>query len=825
MSLKKYNEKRDFKETNEPKGKVQRSGKDLKFVIQKHKATRLHYDLRLEIDGVLKSWAIPKGPSLDPNVKRLAMITEDHPYQYKDFEGNIPKGNYGAGSMIVWDEGYYTTKGQKNKTDETEVKESLSKGDIKLTFFGQKIKGDYALVKMKSDQENAWLLIKKEDEFATKKNVLLQDVSVKSKNTIDILEASKNKMIIEGEMHGGIPKLPVSFIPPMLAKPHALSFEDEDWIFEQKLDGYRCIAVVENNKVNLFSRNQNSYNIDFKVIADDLKNIKHDVVLDGEIVVLNNKKQPDFHLLQNYSKTGKGQIKYFVFDVLNINGTDTTSLQLTQRKELLETLLEQVEFKNVQYTSHIKGTGKTLLENAKKNDAEGIIAKNSKSTYYPGKRSDDWLKIKLFQQEDAVIIGITESVSDRNFFGAILLANFQNGELTYIGKCGSGFNEGNLEKLYNLFKPYFIKSSPTEKKISVKEKIQFIEPHFICSIKFTEWTNENKMRHPVFLGLREDKEMEEVTNENDLAGEVPKLDSENNFDKNVGGAVLQLTNQNKIYFPKGGITKGEILKYYDSIAPYILPYIENKPQSLNRFPNGIEKANFYQKDMDVNTIPSWLQTQQIPSGDGLIDYLVCNNNETLLYMANLGCIDINPWSSNISNLENPDWLIIDLDPSTTNFEEVIQTALTTKEVLDNWDINCYCKTSGASGLHIYVPLNALYNYDTVKLFAQLIAREVQIRLPKITTLERALKKRKGRIYIDYLQNRKGQTVAAPYSVRPKPGATVSTPLKWSEVNKTLSPSQFDIYNIKNRLEKVGDLWKPVLGEGIDIRSTIEKFNL
>jgi len=360
----------------------------------------------------------------------------------------------------------------------------------------------------------------------------------------------------------------------------------------------------------------------------------------------------------------------------------------------------------------------------------------------------------------------------------------------------------------------------------LRDTIQWLKPHFVAQIKFTEWTQDNHLRHPVFLGLRSDKDAGEVQFQTkaNTKSEMEKPEVADNYDLKVGKQTLHLTNQNKVYFPDDGITKGDILNYYNGVADLILPYLKNRPQSMNRFPGGIKGPSFYQKDVDLEKIPSWLKTEAIhsDSNNANIDYLICNDKATLLYMANLGCIEINPWNSTIKKPENPDWMVIDIDPSKEDFSEVITTALTVKEVMDELGSDCYCKTSGATGLHVYVPLGAKYNYDTVKIFAELVAHEVHARLPEITSIERTIKKRNHKIYIDFLQNRTGQTLAAPYSVRPKPGATVSTPLEWEEVNENLHPSQFTIRNVIARFKEKGDLWQPVLGKGADIKSILKK---
>jgi bifunctional non-homologous end joining protein LigD len=639
----------------------------------------------------------------------------------------------------------------------------------------------------------------------------------------------------------------------MLAFTEKDAFDRKEWIFENKYDGYRTIAVVNDGTVDLFSRNELSFNILFKSIADELESIGHNVVLDGEVVIEDSKGRTDFQLLQNFKKTGKGTLKYYVFDLLHLNGNDTTGLDLLKRKELLKLLLSNHDNKHILYSEHIEEKGLDFLKEATKHNLEGIIAKDGNSVYRSGKRSKEWLKIKLLNQEETIIIGITETKGSRKYFGSLLLAQYHGKELKYVGNCGTGFSDSDLKEMFNEFKPHFRETSPIQQKVKIIRKIQWMEPKFIAQVKFTEFTQDGNLRHPVFLGLRTDKEISEVkadskqvelrkeatedpeTTASKSKSKVPKKgpeakksmsdETENDRSLKIGKTTLSLTNQHKEYFPGEGITKGDLVNYYIEIAEIILPYLKDRPQSMNRFPNGINGQSFYQKNVDKDKIPSWLKTYEVysESSERNIDYLLCNDKATLVYMANLGCIEINPWNSTVKNPDKPDWVVIDLDPpkKKPEFKKVIEAALVVREILDELEVDSFCKTSGATGLHVYIPLAAKYGYDTVKIFAQLIAQKVNDKLPKTTTLNRALDQRKNRIYVDYLQNRQGQTLAAPYSARPKPGATVSTPLEWEEVNPSLSPSNFTIKNILDRIEKKGDLWKPVLGKGIDIPKIIE----
>jgi bifunctional non-homologous end joining protein LigD len=852
MALSLYNQKRNFKKTSEPAGKKLAAQKSaaLIFVVQQHAASHLHFDFRLEMEGVLKSWAVPKGPSLNPDDKRLAMMVEDHPYDYKDFEGTIPEGNYGAGNVIVWDNGtYHAIETTDAVESEKILLKGLRKGHISFILKGKKLKGEFALVQMKGRGENAWLLIKKNDEYASDEDILKKDKSVISKKKLD---ANKKKISIRGRsaskaikkkmLHETPEKIKRKreLVRPMLAETDDAPFDDKDWVFEIKYDGYRALADLDGDgNVEFYSRNLLSFNEAYHPVVEELKKIDHDALLDGEVVVEDEKGRSHFQLLQNYRTSGQGPLKYYVFDLLRLDGKDTTHLTLLERKELLKLFLKKKKFKNIYYSEHIENKGKEFFEAAVKNKLEGIMAKHTQGIYQVNTRSREWLKIKISAQQEAVIGGITEPRGGRKLFGSLLLGVYENKKLRYIGHCGTGFNESVLKELYKKFEPYFTSSSPFDTVVKTNTKAQWIKPKFVCEIKFTEWTKDGSMRHPVFLGLRKDKNPTEVKREMAVeevkkktgkkpvktsAKENTEENQENNYELKTGNVTLKLTNQDKIYFPGEKITKGDVVNYYREISKIILPYLVDRPQSMNRFPNGISGLSFYQKDVDKTKIPGWIKTEKIfsESNNKYINYIVCNDEATLIYLANLGCIEINPWNAKIDRPENPDWMVIDLDPEKISFKEVVKAAKEVRHVLEEMDIECYCKTSGATGLHVFVPLEGRYDYDIVKTFAQLVAKTVNERLPETTSILRIPSKRQGKVYLDFLQNRRGQTLAAPYSVRPKPGATVSMPLTWDEVNASLDPSRFTIRNTLDRLKKKGDLWKPVIGKGVDLKKALGK---
>ena len=801
--MKAYQQKRDFGQTPEPRARKKSSAGVLRFVVQKHYASRLHYDLRLELDGVLLSWAVPKGPSLNPTEKRLAMMVEDHPYDYLDFEGIIPEGNYGAGAVLIWDEGVYHAPNSENPEESArQIREGLAAGNLKFVLRGKKLKGEFALVKIKSEKENSWLLIKKRDYYA--------------QNDFRIAQFTD--------------PFPQK-IKPMLAVPVKEPFNHPDWIFEIKLDGYRAIAAVQEGNVNLYSRNLKSFNELFPPIVQALAG-SVDAVYDGEIVVIDDKGRSNFQLLQNYTKGAAGNLCYFVFDLLYLDGQDLRRLPLCERKKKLRKFLPQNSY--LKYVDEIEEAGTKFFQLATENGLEGIIAKRKASTYREGKRSGDWRKIKAFREQKAVICGFTSPKGSRPYFGSLVLGAYQRGELIYIGNCGTGFSTADLQKIYSLLKPLERNHSPFAEPPKTKEKTTWVEPVYVCKVKFSEWTDDGLLRHAVFLQLCAGEKVKSSQLEHDGNDDGAKRQETNkvtepvqlakgkNQEVTVNGQILRLTNLDKVFWPEEEYTKGDVINYYYRIAPYILPYLKDRPQSLYRTPNGILKKGFYQKDVS-SFAPDWVETYKIISDGEKKEkhYLLCQNLETLIYMANLGCIEINPWLSRVQRPDYPDYLVIDLDPEEIAFAKVIEAAQAVHAVLARAQIPSFPKTSGATGLHIYIPLGAKYNYEIAREFARLIATLVHHEVPGFTSLERSPKKRKQKVYLDFLQNRSGQTLASVYSLRPREGATVSTPLRWEEIKPGLDPREFTIKTIHRRLQKMGDLFKGVLGPGVDIAQCIE----
>ncbi len=852
MSLRKYHEKRKFDRTPEPKGEETQGQGPLRFAIQLHKASHLHYDFRLELDGTLKSWAVPKGPSLNPEDRRLAVMVEDHPLDYGAFEGMIPKGNYGAGTVMVWDEGAYHSRQTSDRSESERVlREGLQKGHITFILQGKKLKGEFALVRLKRSGENNWLLLKKRDEFATEQDVAKFDRSVASNRTLEeITQNAPN----DGQFwlpKASTPALDLGDAPPskmlhqvkpMLATSIEKPFDRSGWLFEIKWDGYRAIAEIEGREVKLYSRNQLSLEDRFSAVIHSLRNLGHQAVLDGELVVVDKTGKPSFQLIQNYQKTGKGQILYSVFDLLYLDGHDLRKLPLMRRKELLRQILPNLPC--LAFSDHIEKQGVSFFELASQKGLEGIVAKDGSSPYLEGRRNLYWLKIKTRLKHEAVIGGFTAPRGGRKLFGALLLGVYEGNNLVYIGHAGSGFDEKDLAEVRSKLDPLVQRACPFKKRPAANAPVTWVQPKLVCEVSFQESTADGFMRAPVFMGLREEIRASSVRREKaelklpvdengPQAEKEPKQQRASIVAAKPGrlpeqqelvidGHAVKLTNLNKVYWPREKYTKRDLISYYRDIAPFILPYLKDRPQSLNRHPNGIERESFYQKDIDHH--PPWVKTVKIhsDSGDRDINFALCQDEATLVYLANLGCIELNPWSSRLGMLDRPDYLVVDLDPEDTSFDEVVAAAIAVRKTLEQAGVQGFCKTSGKTGLHIYVPLGARYPYEQARQFAEIIARLAHRILPKSTSVVRSPTKRQKKVYLDYLQNREGQTLAAPYSLRPVPGAWVSTPLKWEEVKPGLDPSQFTLRTMAKRLDKVGDLWQPVLGSGIDLIKCLER---
>lgn len=645
-------------------------------------------------------------------------------------------------------------------------------------------------------------------------------------------------------------KFPVAF-SPMLATLVDKPFDADNWLFEVKWDGYRAIAQCYNNKVSLFSRNNKSFNEKFYPITAALEKLNIQAVLDGEIIISNKEGISSFGDLQNWRSEADGELLYYVFDLLWLDGYLLFDLPLQQRREILKEILP--ENPSIQLSQHFNAPGTAFYEVAQNMNLEGIIAKKADSVYVPGTRSKDWLKIKVAQRNEVVIGGFTRNEGSSKLFSSLLVGVFENNKLHYTGKIGTGFTDKDQRAMMEQFKPLIRSACPFDVEPDYNKPSRFrpnppkatatwLKPELVCEVAFAEITSDGVMRHPSFEGMRIDKKAKDVKAEKAKPtkkvikesilhkekiitrrkpGERKTLlnPGEKQQERSINGYTLKFTNLNKIYWPKEKITKRDMLNYYYQVAPVILPYLKDRPQSLNRFPNGIEGESFYQKNV-LDKVPSWINTFPYTSEGIKKSFLVPVREADVLYMASLGCIELNPWSSRVQKPDHPDFCIIDLDPDKNPFDQVIKTAQVTHEVLQSAGIPCYCKTSGSTGIHIYIPLGAKYLYENSREFGRLIATIVHKQLPRFTSIERATADRKGKLYIDFLQNRPQATLAAAYSLRPKPGATASMPLHWEEVKKGLKMKDFTIHNAVARIKEQGDIFKPVLGKGINMKKAI-----
>lgn len=887
MGLQEYKNKRDFNKTAEPKAGTSKNSRELIFVVQKHAASRLHYDFRLEMDGVLKSWAVPKGPSTDPAVKHLAMRVEDHPFDYRDFEGVIPAGEYGGGTVIVWDRGTYEplTQFKSKKSKEKHLLEQLEAGSLKFRLQGKKLNGEYALVKTHGMKGDSWLLIKHRDEFASKKDITKMGESVLSGKTLEQVSKSAEKVWKDGkeqslsgmdqlreesgvapesvreETKGLLNKIKKSKLPinlkPMKATLVDKAFDDNSWCFEVKWDGYRALAYVDETGCNLVSRNNLSFD-KFYPIREKLESLGLQAVLDGEIVVLNEEGVADFGALQNWRSEADGDLFFYVFDLLWYEGKLLTSLPLSQRRAILKNLLDPND-EQLRLSEAFEGRGIELFEAASKIGLEGIIAKRLDSTYTSDLRSKDWLKIKVQKRQEVVIAGYTKNAGTSKLFSALLLGVYEGGKLKYAGKVGTGFSDSSQKALMRKFEDLVTERSAFEEEPDVDKPSRFrpqrlgarpvwLKPELIAEINFAEVTSDGLFRQASYKGLRQDKEPAEVhiekeerlvkIKEKDEAHprlpaivKAPKRKEKktllNPKDETQVRVIckrdLKFTNLGKLYWPEDNFSKRDMLNYYYRVAEYILPYLLDRPLSLNRFPNGIKGKAFYQKDVRGKT-PEWVdKTYPYTSSDGEVkEYLVGSDEAYLLWVASLGCIEMNPWFSRIQRTDMPDYCVLDLDPDKQSFDQVTEVALYARELLENIGVRSYVKTSGSTGLHIFIPLGAKYTYEQSQMFARLIVTHIQAQFPDMTTLERTVAKRGGRMYLDFLQNRPGATIACAYSLRPKPGVPVSTPLEWSELKPGIRITDYNAMNIFDRLKDKGDIFIGVMGEGADLLDATEK---
>jgi bifunctional non-homologous end joining protein LigD len=625
------------------------------------------------------------------------------------------------------------------------------------------------------------------------------------------------------------PAVPSGHIPhpprPMMAQTAKEPATDPDWWYEVKWDGYRILAETGPHGVRLWSRGGQDYTGRFAPVAKELTALAVPALFDGEMVLLDSKGRSSFQDLQNYLRHGEGEshLAYYAFDMLHLNGRDLTGLPLARRYELLQRALPRAP--HLHLSEHLTGTPAHLLAAAAKNGLEGLMAKDPAGIYQPGIRSTGWLKLKVRRQQEMIVIGWTDPEGSRRHLGSLIVAVREGGRLLYSGHVGTGYTDADLTELARLLKPLAVPKCPAGNPPPPDAHTHWVRPQLVAEIAFAEWTDDHQLRQPSFLGLRDDKPAADVVREpitrlpaSDPASPDPAAD----LILKLNSHTVTVTHPTKLYWPAEQITKLDLINYYRAVAPTLLPYLKDRPQSLNRFPSGITGGHFFQKNVAAH--PAWIKEIVIHAAEVNRDvhYILCQNEATLVYMANLSCIELNPWTSRTAHLDNPDYCIIDLDPEGVTFENVINVAQTAHAVLNELKIPSYPKTSGSRGIHICVPLGAKYTYEQTRQFVHLIVILINQREPRLTSLERHPAQRQGKVYLDYLQNGHGQTLACAYSARPRPGATVSAPLSWDEIKPGLSPAQFTINNMTDRLQLDARLWQPILGEGIDLKSLLAK---
>jgi bifunctional non-homologous end joining protein LigD len=851
-SLSTYWKKRDFAVTNEPRGEVARPGKQLSYVIQKHAATRLHYDFRLELDGTLVSWAVPKGPSLDPHVRRMAVHVEDHPLGYASFEGVIPKGQYGAGTVEVWDRGVWIPIG--------DPREGLRKGKLKFEMDGEKLRGVWNLVRInsaKNERQEPWLLIKENDEEARPAaeydivselpDSVLSKPHAKAKKTVAKRAPKKAK-------DSGIPaqavpaKLPLSFFPQLATlvdEPPA----GAGWIYEVKFDGYRVLARIDGDDIRLFTRNGNNWTPRLKALRDEFAKLKIDQAwIDGEIAVLDEKGHPNFQLLQGAFDTSRTRdIVFFAFDLPYFGGYDLRRVPCIDRRALLRAVMKENVTPHVRFSEHFDTDPGPLLKGACEQGLEGLIGKRADSIYVSN-RSATWVKLKCTKRQEFVILGYTDPKGSRSGFGSLLLGiHDAQGKLHYAGSVGTGFDDKLLrslkEKLAALETPRSA-LDPVPKGV----KGHWVKPKLVAEVAFTEWTGDGRVRHPVFHGLRTDKDPATITREEAVkpppspARSSPKVEAVSEAQprsrkreiQNKGARArdvappkltksmmrpkdaesgseargIKVSNPDRVIDEASKATKIDLVRYYDRIADHILAHLIHRPVALVRAPYGVTRELFFQKHGDTVKVPGIkeLDPKYWPEHDPMLEI---DTAEALVAAAQMNVVELHTWNSTTKAIDKPDRMLFDLDPGQgITWDQLVEATEITKKFLDMLELESFLKTSGGKGLHIVVPLTPKDDYDTVKDFSQSVVVHLSRTLPNLFVAKAGAQNRVGRIFIDYLRNGNGATTATAFSARARPGLGVSVPLEWKELAKLESASQWNIFSVFERLDRQrADPWK------------------
>jgi bifunctional non-homologous end joining protein LigD len=920
-ALLRYRQKRDFKKTPEPEAGAPEGGsRDLTFVVQQHRATRMHWDFRLEVDGVLVSWAVPRGPSLNPKDKRMAAHVEDHPFDYGTFEGVIPKGNYGAGEVIVWDNGTYSPdeKGVYSWGDPDEgsrrMKAEIDAGKVSFTVRGKKLRGSWTLVRTARDPKD-WLLIKHRDEYASTRDVLEEDRSVISGLSVKDIKEGKMPQVqaASAKPHPAAkeappldPKTERPMLPTLVEKP----FSRTGWLFEPKLDGVRVLAFVRDGKVELRSRSGNQCTVQYPEVVQALEQQPvRTAVFDGEIVALGENGAPDFQQIQariNLSRpaeiariSAEIPVACYVFDILYLDGFDLRPVPLTDRKAILWRTLEQSDY--LKYVEHVPDDGMTMHEASVSIGFEGVVGKKANSTYESGTRSRAWLKVKSVNEQEFVVGGYTEGGgSRRKTFGGLLIGYYDDEGLRFASSVGSGLTDAALTRIKTKLDDLRVEKPPFVEAPSVignrwtggkSAKCYWVEPELVARVKFAHWTRDGGLRAPVFLGLREDIDPTTIRREEpppvavdvivaeqeapaDTASEIERIaasvveqlgaSTREELTLDVGGHPIKVTNLSKVFWPATDAsperTKRDMIRYYARVAPWLIPHLRDRPLTLTRYPNGIHGKSFYQKHWD-QALPDTFEVERVAlysshnDRDG--EYIMVNNIQTLVWLAQLADLELHASMARInpepdahglptvftgdeetleaSVLNYPDYMVFDLDPyiykgtekkgeepvlNRKAFEKTREMAFELKELLQQLRLSSFVKTTGKTGLHVYVPVLRQYTYDEIRAASATVGQYLMGLHPNDLTMEWATVKRGGKIFFDHNQNTRGKTLAAQYSLRPSPEAAVSAPVRWDEL-PDLYPTDFDIDTMPERLREVGDLWADILSSKQDLKALIE----
>jgi bifunctional non-homologous end joining protein LigD len=793
LDIETYNKKRDFSKTKEPKGRKLK-GKGDSFVVQKHDASRLHWDFRLELDGVLKSWAVPKGPSLDPGENRLAMRTEDHPLDYGDFEGTIPKGEYGGGTVMLWDQGRWIPDPRKDPS------KTIEEGHLHFTLEGERMKGEWVMFRLKpkaGEKAQPWMLKKVTDDFAEpgEGDALIDNcvTSVTTGRTMAEIAVGKDVWRSNrGGQKGGRAKKSASKAPPAFVEPQLATLVDEvpsgnTWIHEIKYDGYRLLLAVGDGVATAWTRNAKDWSDKFKLLVKAAAKLPAGCLIDGEAVALDDDGKPNFQLLQSTLKGGTAPLAFYAFDLLVDRGKDIRRLPNIERKERLAALLAGVS-PPILYGDHIIGRGEEMFEAVCKQGGEGIISKKA-SAAYSGTRTRNWLKIKCIQRQEFVIVGWSES-DKRRGFRSLLLAAKDGRKLTYVGKVGTGFTADLIESLMERMEPLAVDKAPVEVPRPDRKGAHWIKPELVAEIAFAEFTDDGILRHPSFMGLREDKPASKVVRE------VPK--HLNKSEKKSAGATaesfgVEISSPERVIFPELGLTKKHLADYYAQVAPLIMVDAARRPMTLIRCPGGRTGECFFQKH-DKGTFGPRVKQIPIEEKDGHTeDYLYLDDIQGLLACVQMGTIEFHGWGSRIEKVEYPDRLVFDLDPDVgLGFDKVKAAAARLKSLLEDLGLKSFPLLSGGKGIHVVVPLDQTKDWPTVKSFADRFSRAISEAEPQTFTANIRKVERKGRIFLDWLRNQRGATAVMPYSARAREGAPVSAPVTWEELDDFESGHHFSI---------------------------------